>query len=249
MQFSDTTTNKNGLIQLCEQLCLLGDGGISGNTTLLSQFTNYLNMASSEAVSAIATVDKNHKYDDYNYADIPDAPIALVSSQADYTLPVASVGANLATLLRVNGVYLLYGNQRIYLDYMLQDEPLTPVSGLPTRYRLQGKSMFLNFPPNALTVSTYTNIHVEFQRIQDMFTSADTTQQPGFLEIYHPALAIKASSLYLLPINEGLALRYSSGDMERPGMFENQLKNLMRDWAKMAEDAPRTITPKLTPFI
>ena len=37
--FSDTT-NKNGLIQECEFWTNLGDGTISGDTTLLAQFTD-----------------------------------------------------------------------------------------------------------------------------------------------------------------------------------------------------------------
>jgi len=248
MTFSNTT-DKNGLIQLCEQLSNLGDGGISNNATLLKQFTNYLVMANNQAVSCILQVSKNHSYDDYNYSDIPDAPITLVAGQADYTLPTATVGANLATLLRVKGVYFLSGNERIYLPYMEQGDALSATSGLPSAYRLNGKSLFFNNPPNADTVSTYTSFHVEFERIQDQFTSTDTTQQPGFIEIYHPSLAIKASALYLLPVDRTLSLTYSSGDMLRPAMFENELWNLMRDWGNMAGDAPKTIKPKLTPYI
>lgn len=248
MQYNNTT-DKNGLLQLCEQLCSLGDGAITGDTRLKSMFTNYLNIAQGEAVSAIMQVDKNHNYDDYNYGDIADAPIALVADQYDYTIPVASVGANLSTNLRVKGLYLLLNSVRNYLRYMRQDEALYEVSGLPDAYKLNGGSIFFNVPPDATTVSTYTNFHVEFQRVQDKFTTSDNTQEPGILEIYHPALAVKASAIYMLPIDRTLALTYSTGDMNRPGMFENQLYGLMRDWGNMAGDAPKTITPKLTPHI
>lgn len=243
------TTDKNGLIQLCEQLCGIGEGGISGNSTLLAQFINYLDIAYSEAVSAMMEVDKNHKVDDYNYSNIPDAPIALVAGQADYTLPVASVGANLATILRLDCLYYLLNGVRNHLSYMEQNEPLTDISGFPTKYRLNGKSFFLNYKPDANTVSTYTYIHAEFTRIQDKFSASDLTQQPGIMELYHPALAIKASSIYMLPIDRTLALTYSTGDMNRPGMFENQLKRLIRDYGNMAADAPKNITPHLTPHI
>lgn len=245
----NNTTDKNGLLQLCEQLCSMGDGAISGDATLKAMFTNYLNMAQSEATAAIMQVDKNHNYDDYNYADLPDAPITLAANQQDYSIPVASVGANLATNLRVKGVYFLLNGVRIYLDYMGQEEPFYAVSGMPTRYRLNGKSLFFNIPVSDTVVTTYTNIHVEFQRIQDKFTTGDTTQRAGFIEIYHPALAIKASAIYMLPIDRTLSLTYSTGDMNRPGMFENQLISLMRDWGNMASDAPKTVTPHLTPHI
>lgn len=248
MIYTDTT-NKNGLLQLCEQLCSIGDGGISGDATLKAMFTNYLNMAQSQAVAAILQVDKNHNYDDYNYTDLPDAPITLVANQQDYTLPVASVGANLSTLVRVKGVYFLLNNIRTYLPYMRQDEALYSVAGEPYSYRLNGKSLFFNIPPNAATVTKYGTFHVEFQRIQDKFTTSDTTQEPGLIEIYHPALAVKASAIYMLPIDRTLSLTYSSGDMNRPAMFENELINLMRMWGDMAGDAPNQITPMLTPHI
>lgn len=237
------------LLGLCESLSGLGSGGITTNSTLKSQFTDYLNMAQSQARSAILQVSKNHASDDYNWTDIPDAPIALVAGQADYTLPVSEVGANLATLLRVTGVYFLSNNERTYIPYMAQGEALSATSGVPTAYRLNGKSLFFNNPPNAATVSTYTNVHVEFERIQDKFTTSDTTQQPGFIEIYHPALAIKATAIYKLPLDRTYSLTLSSGDMNRPGMFENELHNLMRDWGNMAGDAPKTITPRLTGHI
>lgn len=248
MDYSNTT-DKNGLLQLCEQLCLMGDGAISGDATLKAMFTNYLNMAQGQATSAIMQVDKNHNYDDYNYSDLPDAPITLVADQQDYSIPVASVGANLATNLRVKGVYFLLNGVRMYIDYMKQNEPLYGVAGFPTAYRLNGKSLFFNIPVDDATVTKYTSVHVEFQRIQDKFTTGDTTQRAGFIEIYHPALAIKASAIYMLPIDRTLSLTYSSGDMNRPAMFENELINLMRDWGNMAGDAPKQITPNLTPYI
>lgn len=248
MQYSNTT-DKNGLLQLCEQFCSMGDGAITGDATLKAQFTNYLNIAQSQATSAIMQVDKNHPYDDYNWTDLPDAPITLVANQQDYSIPVASVGANLATNLRVKGVYFLLNGVRNYLDYMGQDEPLYGVAGFPTRYRLNGKSLFFNIPVDSATVTKYTSFHIEFQRIQDKFTTADTTQEAGIIEIYHPALAMKASAIYMLPIDRTLSLTYSSGDMNRPAMFENELINLMRDWGNMAGDAPKTVTPRLTPHI
>lgn len=243
------TTDKDGLLQLCEQICSMGDGAISGDATLKAMFTNYLNMAQGQATSAIMQVDKNHNYDDYNWSDLQDAPITLVSGQQDYSIPVASVGANLATNLRVKGVYFLLNNIRTYLTYMSPDEALYAVAGEPYRYRLNGKSLFFNIPPNAATVTKYGTFHVEFQRVQDKFTTADTTQEPGIIEIYHPALAIKASAIYQLPIDRTYSLTLSSGDMARPAMFENELINLMRDWGNMAGDAPKTITPRLTPHI
>src|SRR2546426_1182991 len=43
MQKSDTTNRYNGLIQRCEDICGLGATGITGNSTLYSQFVGWLN--------------------------------------------------------------------------------------------------------------------------------------------------------------------------------------------------------------
>ena len=56
MQFSDTT-NKNGIIQQIEFRTNLGDTGISGDATLLKQFTGQINDAYMKAVGIIIAAD------------------------------------------------------------------------------------------------------------------------------------------------------------------------------------------------
>lgn len=242
------TSDKSGLIQLCETLCNLGDTGISGNSTLLAQFTNYLNMSLGEVWQAIKSVNKTAKADDFNYTDFPDAPIALVTSQADYSLPVASVGANANTLLAVNGIYTTKNGYRIYLRPMENDEHLVAVDGTPSAYRIQGKSIQLNVQPSSTFVSDVTYLHVEFQRIPSYFTSSDTTKQAGFMAIHHPLLAVKASSWYLKAINPSLSRQYSTGRDDAPGDFETGLKKLKSDYANLDDSVGRNITSEYIRF-
>lgn len=197
MQFSDTI-NKNGLIQVCESLCRLGDGGISNNATLLKQFVNYINIAVGEVRSAMLQVDHTWKSDDYNYTNYPDAPISFVADQSDYELPVAATGNNLATLLRVSGVYILSGNERVYLRPMTNDEPRSSNNGSPTAFRFHGKSIWFDCEPDSTFVTNYTRFYVEFQRLDEPFASTDTTQQPGFIGTYHHLLGFRASALYMI---------------------------------------------------
>ena len=139
MQFNNTAGV--GIIQRCEALSLLGDTGISGNTILLRQFTGAVNQAYLEIVSQIMKVDTNWKFDDFNYNDYPEAPINLVASQRDYTLPVATVGANIATVLRINEVWVLNtSGLRQRLELMSANEEFDYIStGTPTKYRTDGK--------------------------------------------------------------------------------------------------------------
>lgn len=236
MKFSDTT-NKNGIIQLSESLCSLGDAGISSDAVLLKQFTNYVNMAYWEIFMASLSVDSNWKTDDFNYTDYPEAPITMVNSQSDYTLPVATTGENVATLLRVNKVWVL-DTQGHRLDVEFdpdQDIQNFGVTGIPTEYRLHGKSIYLVPAPVSTAVTLASGLIIQFQRTPDAFTSADTTQEPGFMGTYHDLLALKASAWYLLPVNPNLATQYEQRFLSRLELFK-------RDVAKKVDGASNKIT-------
>lgn len=244
MLYNDTTfASGGGIIQREEMLCSLGNGGISGDNTLLKQFTMLNNLSYYEIWMAQLSVDKNNRADDYNRTDIPDAPITMVLSQADYTLPVAVTSADVATFLRLKGVYLIINGVREYLTPMTDLGNLTTIDGRPTQYYINGKSLTFNCPFSAATLTTYSSLfHVEFQRVPDAFTSADTSQQPGFMETYHDLIALKTSALYLLPINPNLSTRYDQ-------QFYTRLELFKRDVGKLDDNRNMIITPRLTPYI
>lgn len=226
MRYSDTTLATTGIIQREEALCNLGNGGISGNDTLLKQFAGYNNAAYHEVWMAEMSANKVWKADDYNYNDYPDAPIALVASQSDYTLPVATTGANVATFLRLNGVYHTKNGVPTYLRPMEPSEDLLEIDGVPSAYRVHGKSLFLDVQPSSTFVADVTNLHVEFQRTPDAFAYDDTTQQPGFMETYHELIPLKASALYLLPINPTLSNLYEERFRSRLELFKSDVASL-----------------------
>ena len=145
MQFSDTT-NKNGIIQNIESLCGLGDGGITGNTTLFYKITAYVNNAYNKIAIAILQSDKRWKWDDFNNTDFPRGAATLVSGQRDYTLPAATASGNAATLLGIHKIAVLDANstpQEIVLkltdrseaslnnQYSSSGRPTSPSADLP----------------------------------------------------------------------------------------------------------------------
>lgn len=249
MQYSNTSL-KSGLLQICESLAGLGDTGITGDATLKAQFTNYINIGVGEIRQHLLKVDRNWKADDYKYTNVPDAPITFVASQFDYELPVAATGLDLATLLRVNHMYYVLGTQRIYLDPMDRREQYnSTTTGIPTAYYFDGKSIWFDFAPSAAFITSVATFHVDFSRMDDPFVVGNTTQQPGFIGTYHHIIAYKAVSLYLLGINPVLSKSYSTGDMNRPGMFESGIKELMSAYSRMNGDKRHIMRPKLTPHI
>lgn len=238
MKFSDTTA-KSGIIQLSETLCKLGDGGISNDATLLKQFTNYVNMAYWEVFMAQLSVDSRWKADDFNYTDYPEAPINLVDDQRDYELPVAATGDNIATLLRVNKVWVLdsQGN-RMEIQPLAPEDDEFDGKGFPQNYRLHGKSIRLDPRPNTSSVTATGGLIVQFQRIPDPFVSTDTTQQPGFMGTYHDLLPLRASAWYLLPTNPQLATAYEDRFLRRLELFK-------RDVSRGDDNSPAKIVPEM----
>lgn len=234
--FSDPTLATIGLIQRCESLCSIGNGGISGDAVLLKQFTGYINSAYDKMVMAEMSVNGNRKYDDYNYTDLNDAPITMVLNQADFSVPVAFTGGNIATFLRLKGIYFTANGQRVYLTPMKETDTFTSIAGEPTKYQLNGKSIVFQCPLSQATLTKYGSVfHVEFQRVPDAFTSADNTQQPGILGTYHELIAIEASSTYLKPIDLNLSISYHND-------FLNELENFKRDVTKIDDRAPKAFS-------
>lgn len=247
MQFNDTALTKSGILQHCEQLTGLGvgvgagvDGGITGDATLKSLFTNWVNMAYSEVVMAIKSVDKHNTWDDFNYTDYPDAPITMVVSTNNNTIPVAASGGSVNTNIGIKGVYFLEADgSRTYLDQMSDDDTLTATNGTPSKYKIIGKSFFFNVRFSAACLTKYSStFYVEFQRSPSYFVYTDTTKEPGFMSTYHDLLSLKASAWYLLPTNSQLSTQYE----ER---FRTRLELLKRDIALFSEDTPRRLTPKV----
>ena len=235
MQYSDIV-NKNGIIQRVEMLTGTGDGAISGDAVLLKQVTGLVNESYFEVFMAGMSVDRNASADDYNYNDYPDAPITMVLGQADYSIPVAVTGGNVASFLRLKGIYFKKDGNRQYLSPMDDSETLTDTAGEPTSYKLNGKSIFFQCPLSAETLSKYSTVfYVEFQRVPDAFTSADTTQQPGILETYHDLIPLRTSAKMLLPTNPNLAQQY---DVQ----FYTRLMLYKRDVANMDDKAPNFIS-------
>ena len=147
MNYSNTT-NKDGIVQNCESLCLLGDAGITGNTTLFAKFNGYINQAYHKVVSAIIAVDKRWAWDDSNYTDHPRGTVTLVTGQKDYTLPVRATSTDASTLLRVTKIAVLDTNstpqERVLTLTDLPDADLNKIyspNGFPTLYKLIGSSV------------------------------------------------------------------------------------------------------------
>jgi hypothetical protein len=237
MVFSDTT-NKNGIVQFTEALCKLGDTGISADSVLFAQITGYINQAYKKVASAILRVDRNWRWDDTNYTDFSIASITLVNNQRDYTLPASASGGNASTLYKINQVRIKDASGDLNKIELADTITETTDTGMPTKYRLLNGSIRLEPIPITGSVTMAAGLEITFQRAMDAFTTSDTTQQPGFMDMYHELLAYDASASYLMPINPQLAITYTQ-------IFNERLKLLQSDYALRNDDVKRRLVPNI----
>lgn len=200
------TTNKNGMINLCEDYCGFNDGDISGNSTLLAKFTGYLNLALDDAWSVILQATGKWHMDDSNYTDYPMITTNIVSGQRDYSFVNDGSGNLILEIYRVmvadpTGVY-----HEIYPVDQFQTtmktgnlENTDPMidgknaSGTPTRYSKTANGIFLDVVPN---YSIASGLKVFIDREASYFATTDTTKKPGFAGIFHQYLPLWASEFY-----------------------------------------------------
>lgn len=198
MQFNDTT-NKNGIIQKCEFWCGFGDGGISGDSTLLKIFTGLCNTAYHELVSDILGAEDEWDFDDPNIGDrgfIKTYDLTASTEYIDLTL-----GNKILKLKRLelmlDGTNWRKANPIDIGEIGFAVSDTSMVSAAFTtdspRYDQHGRYIYI-YPIPAVTVSAGAKAWVA--REIDEFTTADTTQEPGFDEPFHQLIPAMASFEY-----------------------------------------------------
>ncbi len=216
LQFSDTSSNKSGLVQECESL-IFGDnsyGRISSDASLLATFTRYMNEALNRIVSLILTSDSRWQWDDTNNTDFPigitDLGTTLGSEQQDYAFGITFLKITRVEVKDAAGNWNLLKpiDQVDLYDQSLTDFLKTP--GLPLYYDKIATSIFLYPKPLATSVTSSGGLKVWFQRPPSYFLTSDTTKVPGFNSMYHRLVALIASRDYAmakqLPLSKDLNL-------------------------------------------
>lgn len=213
LQFSDTSSNKSGLIQECESQ-VFGDnsyGRISGDVNLLATFTRYINEALNRVVNLILMSDGRWQFDDTNNTDFPIATATLGtvtgSEQQDYSFDVTMLRILRMEVMDNTGAWNLMTpiDEADLYDQSLTDFLNTP--GLPLYYDKQGSSIMLYPKPLATAVTSVGGLKVWFQRPPVYFVTSDTVKVPGFNSMYHRLVATIASRDYA--VFKGLAIANS----------------------------------------
>lgn len=184
MVYSDTT-NKNGLLQMCEQTTGLGDAIITGNAVNKAYFTSLMNQWLQIGHFYAWTNNKDWHFDDSNHTNLAIATTSLVDGQRGYTIP--------SMLYRLRKVEGMDSAGKYYtIEQMSDDSPVLrsereqETAGIPTHYWMIGRVLKLYPKPDTAMVTSAAGLRLHFDRKMDLFVVGDTSQEPGFDELLHP---------------------------------------------------------------
>lgn len=239
MQFNDTSNN-TGIIQFCEKYTKLGYTTISGDTTLLKEFTGYINNENNDVWHLIFNSCAGWQYDDSNQTDLPQATSNIVSGTSKYALPASAFTIRRIEVKDAGGNWVkLKPIARGKIDKAIG--MLETQSGTPSIYTAYANE-FEMFPvPNYNSNSGY---RVFFDRGQSTFIYTDTTKTPGFFSNYHDILPLGASIRWLkinTPESPSLPQLKDDYAILRSQIVEGYA-------ARFSDDLPNKITTKIVNY-
>lgn len=245
MEFSNTTT-KNGLIQRCERLTNLGDGAITGDSTLLAYFTSDINETVHEMITEILRTQDTFEWDDPNRSDYPIATTPLVAGQRDYLFS----GLSFLKLRRVditwNGTDYYratpfdsstyqegFGNDSVVDGNFSKTNP---------KYDPKANGFWLYPRADANDVANGALARIEFTRAFDEFTTDDTTQEPPIDRPFHETVALGAAYRYELTKKDkstrldDIAAKYQQGIEAMKRYYNNRNEDMQMILAPQIPD-------------
>lgn len=233
MQYSDTS-GKTGLIQECEFLTNLGDGIISGDTTLLATFTRLINARYHKVWALILESQDDWDLDDSNHTDYAIATTPLAANQRDYSFPAS------LDILKLKRVDLTYDGTNYYRARKIDSGIIETGFGNTTTedadynttdpaYDLKANTIWVYPLATASQVTAGAEMRIEFLREPDEFTTADTSQEPGIDEPFHRMLAIGASLDYA--VAKGLDVKN-----DLAALYQDYEARITRYYGKKSED-------------
>ena len=199
MKFS-SDSDKSGIVEDIDFLLDIIDNGSTDYP--IAQKTRNVNNWYDRAVNLILGADGNWEWDDENYTST--RPVATTTLEADkqrYSL----AGEGILKVLRVeckdttgNWVQLVPFNQDQKRGIALPEWLKT--AGNPQHYDVAYNALVLYPTPN---FEASGGLKIYYQRDFDHFTTADTTQAPGFDPLFHRLLSYGAALDYAIAKNMG----------------------------------------------
>lgn len=254
MQFSNID-NLDGIIQRIERHSLLGNGVISGDTTLLKQVTADINETLFELTSDIIISRDDFDWDDPYKTDYPIATTPLTLNR-DYQFDNISFLKLKRVDVSWDGVNYYKAepfDSSIYKDGLGNDtETDTHFDKTNPRYDPKSFGFWLYPRATQSDVDAGGKVRIEYTRAYDEYVYTDTTKQPPIDRPWHDLIAIGASlRLPTLPNDQYTKLKGLYGDRVPTGQgftFTGGRAMMVSSYGNRNEDSSLSITPDLQSY-
>lgn len=191
MKFYDTSNTHDSLVHKAWNLV-----GKDLSSYPLANLAANANIWVSNILGWIFETEGMWEHDDPNYTDFPITTFDLVDNQQDYSLAGATLTSSVSTMLKLFGVSVKSSaglwsklTQVNWHEIPGDRAEYKKNKGMPDEYDVVGNSVFMYSPPSSTACTLTAGGKFYFTRAQDIFTAADTTQEPPFVSLYHAAVA------------------------------------------------------------
>lgn len=240
MQFSDTT-NKNGIIQRIEDTLGYPDGTITGDSTLFAYVTADVNEGYEIVAYNIRSSMDDWDWDDTNHTDLPVAKAALTT---DRYIKLETDNP----LYRIKRVDVTFDDTNWYEAQPLQQGAVSHGMGnddkeddnyvtTSPRYDLIADAIGIWPKATSAQVAAGAKVRIVYVRAFDLFTTADTTQEPGFDRAWHHLLVT-------YPAMKRAVMRNHENAPNLKVLWDEGIAQLRDDFSSKNQDAQMVLTPR-----
>jgi len=202
-------------------------------------------------IGKILEADGDWQWDDTNFTDLPRGTGTLVEGQETYSFASEYLNILMVEVLvdsspdvfrKLKPLDSLDLGELSPEEYFGQESNGDPKKGMPEYYDKVGDTIILYPAPAATSVTLASGLRVWFQRTADLFTTTDTSQEPGIPSPYHHLIAVWAS----IPFN----MKYHP---ERVPWLEKKwdegIVNMLKFFGKREKDKRHIMTNKSINYI
>jgi len=242
MNFYNVTDQYKSLVHELWSLC---DADITSYP--LAEAARRVNASLEELVGVIINNDGTWEWDDTNHTDLPRGTGTLVEGQQSYSFASEYLQITMIEIKDVNGNWVkLKPLDKDELGMLSSDEYFGLTSGNPKTgftefYDQLGDSLLLYPAPTSTYITLASGLRIWFKRTIDLFTAADTTQEPGLPSTHHVMLAFMAAIPYCMKYHK-----------DRVPLYEKKVDEmkvtLLKHFAHREKSKRKIMTPKRIDF-
>lgn len=175
-----------------DALSLLGIPETDTTTLSTATYTRYANAWYQRMVFYIWRSSGLWQFDDFNNTTLPEATTTLVDGQGDYGIPTTAIDIKEAYVMNSSGDYQKL--KRINPTDMIEArDEYYETDAMPAEFYLEGNSIILKPAPLAASVTLAAGLKIILDRNVTIFTTSDTSKEPGFVATFHRLISLGAA--------------------------------------------------------